>query len=141
VLCAAHGAAGLALWLSPLPVMLSIAACAGIAMSAVFSLRGHAFRTAESALIELELYEDCTLSARSADGRWLHYRVMGSSFVSRVLTVLDLRAEGAWRRRSVLIASDGIEAEAFRRLRVWLQWRCAGSAAARDGGTRDGGTK
>ena len=132
----ANGVAALALWLSPLPVVLSIAAGVALAMSAASSVRRHAFRSAASSLVELELYEDCTLSARSADGRWLHYRLVGSSFVSRVLAVLNLRTESAWGRRSVLIACDGIEAEAFRRLRVWLQWRCAGMAGAPNGGAK-----
>lgn len=132
----AHGVAALALWLSPLPVMLSIAASVALAVSAVSSARRHAFRSAANSLVELELYEDCTLSARSVDGRWLQYHLIGSSFVSRVLTVLNLRTEGAGRRRSVLIAADGIEAEAFRRLRVWLQWRCAANTAAQDGGAK-----
>jgi len=135
-LCAAHGVAALAFWISPLPAMLSIAASAVLGISAVSSVRGHAFRNSASSVVELELYEDCTLSARSADGRWLHYRLVGSSFVSRVLAVLKLRTESAWGRRSVLIACDGIEAEAFRRLRVWLQWRCAGMAGAPNGGAK-----
>jgi toxin CptA len=76
-------------------------------------------------VVELELYEDCTLSACTGDGRWLHYRIVGSSFLSRVLTVLNLRGESAWGVRSVLISADSVDPDAFRRLRVWLRWRCA----------------
>jgi toxin CptA len=131
----AHGVAALALWLSPLPVVLSIAAGVALAMSAASSVRRHAFRSAASSLVELELYEDCTLSARSVDGRWLQYHLIGSSFVSRVLTV-ESAHRGRREEALGLIAADGIEAEAFRRLRVWLQWRCASTTAAPDGGAK-----
>ena len=126
VLLAAHVAAAAALWASLLPVALSIAGSMAVAASAAWSMRGHAFRSAPSSVVELELYEDCTLSAGTVDGRWVRCRLIGSSFVSRVLTVLNLRSEDAWGVRSVLISADAVEPDAFRRLRVWLQWRCAG---------------
>jgi len=131
-LCAAHAVAAVALLASPLPVLLSGAACAALLVSAAWSVRRHAFRTSPSALVELELYEDCTLSACTADGKWLQYTVVGSSFLSRVLTVLNLRAEGTWRLRSVLISADCVDRDAFRRLRVWLRWRCAGRTSGAD---------
>lgn len=134
VLCTAHGVAGAALWASPLPGVLSIVGSMVVTASAVWSVRGHAFRSAPRSVVELELYEDCTLSARTADGRWLQYRMVGSSFVSRVLTVLNLRTEGAWGVRSVLISADCVEPDAFRRLRVWLEWRCGGKVGAPEGG-------
>jgi len=125
-LCAAHAVAAAALWASQLAWWMSAIGTAAIAGSAVWTVRRHAFRTAASALVELELYEDCTLSACTVDGRWLQYRMVGSSFLSRVLTVLNLRAEDAWIVRSVLISADGVDRDAFRRLRVWLRWRCGG---------------
>jgi toxin CptA len=131
-LCTAHAVAAAALWASQLPWWMSAIATATIAASAAWTVRGHAFRTAASAVVELELYEDCTLSACTADGRWLRYRMVGSSFLSRVLTVLNLRAEDAWIVRSVLISADGMDRDAFRRLRVWLRWRCSGHPRMRD---------
>jgi toxin CptA len=114
--------------------VLSIAGSMVVTASAVWSVRGHAFRNAPRSVVELELYEDCTLSARTADGSWLQCRMVGSSFVSRVLTVLNLRTEGAWGVRSVLISADCVEPDAFRRLRVWLEWRCGGKVGAPEGG-------
>jgi toxin CptA len=126
LLCAAHVTVAAALWASPLPAWANAAGSALLALSAAWSVRGHAFRTAPSSVVELELYEDCTLSACTADGRWLHYRIVGSSFLSRVLTVLNLRGESAWGMHSVLISADSVDPDAFRRLRVWLRWRYAG---------------
>ena len=125
-LCTAHAVAAAALWASQVAWWMSVIGSAAIAASAAWTVRGHAFRTAASALVELELYEDCTLSACTADGRWLRYSMVGSSFLSGVLTVLNLRAEDAWIVRSVLISADGVDRDAFRRLRVWLRWRCGG---------------
>jgi toxin CptA len=79
-------------------------------------------------VVELELREDCSVSARSRAGRWTGYQVSGASFVSPLLTVLDLHADARWRGRSVLITQDSLDADSFRRLRVWLRWRCGGQA-------------
>jgi toxin CptA len=126
LLWAAHIVAAVALWASPLPAWATGAGSMLLALSAGWSVRGHAFRTAPSSVVELELYEDCTLSARTADGRWLQYRMVGSSFCSRMLTVLNLRSDSAWGVHSVLISADSVDPDAFRRLRVWLRWRYAG---------------
>jgi toxin CptA len=126
LLCAVHALAGAALWASPLPALASVAGSALLALSAALSVRRHALRTTPGSVVELELYEDCTLSACTGDGRWLQYRIAGSSFCSRMLTVLNLRGESAWEVHSVLISADSVDPDAFRRLRVWLRWRCAG---------------
>jgi toxin CptA len=132
LLAFAHGIACAALWISPVPTLICSAASVALAFSVRRCLHRHAFRTAPDALVELELYEDCTASAYTVDGRWLQFRVIGSSFASQVLTVLNLRAEGTWRMRSVLITRDCIDHHAFRRLRVWLRWHCATRIAAAD---------
>jgi len=128
-----HGIAGAALWISPAAPLICCVVSVGVALSAAWCLHRHAFRTAPDALVELELYEDCTASAYTVDGRWLQYRIIGSSFASQVLTVLNLRPEGTWRMRSVLITRDCIDHHAFRRLRVWLRWHCAMRIATADG--------
>jgi toxin CptA len=125
LLCAAHVVPAAALWASPLPIVADIGGSVLLALSATWSVRGHAFRTAPGSVVELELYEDCTLSARTADGRWLQCKMVGSSFCSRVLTVLNLRSESAWGVHPVLISADSVEPDAFRRLRIWLRWRYA----------------
>ena len=51
--------------------------------------------------------------------------VLGSSFVSPLLTVLSLRMLGAGGSRSLVVTPDALGADEFRRLRVWLRWRGA----------------
>jgi toxin CptA len=127
---AGHGLAGAGLWLSPLSAWACCAASAALALAAWRSVHRHAFRSASDSLVAFELYEDCTVSARTNDGRWLRFAIVGSTFTSRFFTVLNLRSEGGWRVRSVLVSGDCIDRDAFRRLRVWLRWYCAGRIAA-----------
>lgn len=48
--------------------------------------------------------------------------VLPSSFIASYLTVLNYQVEGRYRRRSILLLSDNVDADAFRQLRVWLRW-------------------
>lgn len=60
----------------------------------------------------------CELDLR--DGTQVEARVLGSTFVSPLLTVVNLRLESG-RRRSLVLAPDSAEADDLRRLRVWLK--------------------
>ncbi|MFM9912332.1 MAG: protein YgfX [Methylophilaceae bacterium] len=56
------------------------------------------------------------------DGDWLEAKVLGSSLVLPYLTVLNLKLpNGRWPLNVVLLR-DSVDAESFRRLRVWLKW-------------------
>ena len=115
-----------ALWLAPLGAVWAVAGSLALGGHFVWVLRQHAWRSAAGSIVELELREDCSVSARSRAGRWLGYEVSGTSFVSPHLTVLNLHADAPWRARSVLITPDSLDADSVRRLRVWLRWRCGG---------------
>jgi toxin CptA len=128
LLAGSHALAAGALWLAPLGATWIVAGNLALGGHFVWVLRQHAWRSAAGSVVELELREDCSVSARSRAGRWLGYQVSGASFVSPHLTVLNLRADARWRARSVLITPDSLDADSFRRLRVWLRWRCGGRA-------------
>jgi toxin CptA len=113
-------------WLAPLTWPVSAGASAMIALSLVVSLRRHAFRSSPGAIIELEVDEQCLAAAQLRDGRWLECEVDASSFVSPMLTIVNLRPRLRGGMRAVLVAPDCVQLEAFRRLRVWLRWRCSG---------------
>ena len=119
----AHLLGLLGFWLAPLPWPVAGGATAMIGISLVRTLRRHALRVSADALVELELRDDGSAAARSRDGGWADYRVDGSSFVSSVLTIVNLRGRGGRRVHAVLVTRDNVETEAFRRLRVWLGWR------------------
>ena len=130
ILGGAHFLAAGALWAAPVPVILALAGSLVLAVHLGWVLRHHAWRSARHALVELELHEDCSAAARSQVGEWKTYRVAASSFVSARLTVLNLRPEHGRRLHAVLITGDNVDPEGFRRLRVWLRWRCGGGRRA-----------
>jgi toxin CptA len=135
ILGGAHVLAAAALWLAPLPAGWALAGSLALSVHLAWVLRRHAWRNAAGALIELELLDDCSISARARAGMWEAYRVARSSFVSPLLTVLNLRPEAGGWSRPVLITADNADADSFRRLRVWLRWRCRDGAQVRGAAT------
>ena len=65
----------------------------------------------------------------SADGSTRLYVLSGASVVSRFAIFLSFRPVGVGRllspllTRSLLIASDSVDAQTYRRLHVWLRWQ------------------
>lgn len=100
-------------------VILTAAPCASL----IFHLRRDALRLSGDAVIEVTLwdYGRCELLTRS--GAVLEGKVAGSSFVSGLFTVVNVRLDGGRRLRSVVVMPDCAEAEDRRRLRVWLRYR------------------
>jgi toxin CptA len=133
-----HVLAAGALWLAPLPLAWVLAGSLALLAHLAWLVRLHAWRSDAGALIDLELLDDCSVSVRSRTGPWEPYRIAGSSFVSRPLVVLNLRSAVERRTRGVLIAADSLDADSFRRLRVWLRWRWRDGADARVSGATPG---
>ena len=79
----------------------------------------------------VELRPDGTAAVVDRQGRWSEARILGSSFVSPALTILNLTVAGARLPRSLVVAPDALPAAEFRRLRVWLRWRAARAEVAR----------
>ncbi len=125
ILVSAHAASALLLGLTGLPWMGKIAALPVFLASLALSLRRHAWRLSPSAVVGVRLDPECRTVFRRLDGKTLEGTLLGSSFVSPWLTVLNLRPEGRWRTVSLVILPDAVEREAFRQLRVLLRWKCA----------------
>lgn len=122
VLVVAHTAA--AATLIPLALALSAKLVCGmlVAVSLFVSLRRHALLSGSSAIREIELEAGEVAEVRNTAGEWRDARVLGSSYVSPALTVLNLRVGGSRFAWHVVIVPDSIDAETFRRLRVQLRW-------------------
>ena len=131
VLAGAHIVAGAALWLAPVPVIYALVCSVVLSVHLVWVVRRHALRTDDRALINLDLTDDGSVSVCTRAGLRRAYHVAGSTFVSPRLTVLNLRSETAPWTRHVLIPVDSVDADSFRRLRVWLRWRWPGVAQPR----------
>lgn len=119
-----HTLAAAMFWLVPVPLWLAASLMPVFIGSAVYTLRRDGFRTLRHSLIALRLDADCRCSFQTRVGEWHDAALLGSSFVSPYLTVLNLRpTSGRWARHLVILP-DAVSAEDFRRLRVWLKWRC-----------------
>ncbi len=122
LLCAAHVAAAGAVWAVPVPVMVKAALIIAITVSLIFSLARHAALHAADAIVALEIRDRGAISLRTRKGEWLECDLLGSSFVSRHLTIVSLRPRNRRRARHVILMPDNLEARDFRRLRMWLRW-------------------
>lgn len=63
------------------------------------------------------------IAFQTRNGRWHACRLLGTSFVSPGLTILNLNPEDARLMRSVVIVPDNVQSEDFRQLRIWLRWK------------------
>ncbi len=120
-----HVFAAALFWLAPLPHWLAALLMPVLLGSAWHTLRRDGFRKLSYSLIGLRLDADCRCEFQTRTGAWHEAALLGSSFVSPYLTVLNLKPAGGRRVKHLVILPDAIYAEDFRRLRVWLKWRCS----------------
>jgi toxin CptA len=93
-----------------------------IAASLTQSLWHHAVLRARASIIELEVHDQERAAVRTRTGEWVDANILGTSCVTPALTVINLRVENARIPRHVLLISDNIRADDFRRIRVLLRW-------------------
>ena len=121
-LCTVHAACGAAIWLAPMPLWLKAGITMAMAASLVHSLSRKAALHAAEAIVALEVREDGRISFLNRLGEWRECVLLGSSYVSPHLTILNLKPEGGRRTRHVVLVPDNVDAQEFRRLRTWLRW-------------------
>jgi hypothetical protein len=105
----------------PAALMIPLAAC--IAASLVRSLRRHASLTTPSSIVSVTVLDDSTVVVDRRRGAARTAEVLGTSYVSSTLTVLNLKIVGRRLVEHVLVVPDNVDPEAFRQLRVVLRWR------------------
>ena len=147
ILSLAHFSAIGLLWPLMLPVAAKFIGTVILAASLVFYLRHYALLRSPQSVTGLELSDEMTCTLELLRGERIACTVLGSSFVAPYLTVLELKPLKIleprepmqpltppvllaplpplrkFSGRSVVILPDGIDAEAFRRLRVLLRWK------------------
>jgi toxin CptA len=123
ILGLAHCIAGGLLWPLDLSLNIKLIVVFILMMSAIYYLRQDAFLVATNSVIAFELSNTmrCTIISRS--GQSIICCILSSTYVTSYLTVLNVKPEGKFFTRSILILPDGIDTEAFRQLRVWLRWK------------------
>lgn len=130
-LAAAHLACAGLLWPLALAFWLKLALAGGLGASLIWRLRRDAFLVARSSILSLIVREDCSCTMGRLDGEWEQGILLGSSFVSPGLVILNIRSDARMRLRHVVLSSDSLDREDFRRLRVLLKCKCAGKGLSR----------
>lgn len=128
--CIAHLLAAGLFWLLPIPALGKSVFTLLIAVSLVFLLARDAALHAANAVIALEIKGDGAISFQTRSGAWFDCTLLGSSYVSPRLTILNLRLGRGKRTRRVIIVPDNVDSNDFRILRMWLRWRQAGGSGA-----------
>ena len=105
------------------PLWIKAIAIAALAASFIFEIRQTVLVRAPDAVVALEIASDDTLSIQTRRGDWIECEVLGSTYVTSFLAIMNLKEQGSGRTRRAVILPDSIEAEDFRKLRVWLRWK------------------
>lgn len=121
-LCLAHASAAVATLLVDLPLMLRLAAVLIIAASCGYYVYGNALLRSEKAIVLLDIGEPGKLTFQTRHGTWHDGILLGSSFVSAYMAILNIKTEGELLARHVVIMPDSTGEDEFRRLRVRLRW-------------------
>ena len=123
-----HGFAAALFWLVPLPNWFVLLLMPVFLISAWHALRREAFRTLQHSLVAFRFDADGRCEFQTRAGVWHEAELLSSSFVAPYLTVLNLKPADGRRVQNLVILHDAVNAEDFRRLRVWLKWRCSSAA-------------
>lgn len=127
VLCWVLGAMSLlgVVCLGVLPWPWRVLSCLMLAVATSHAILLHGLRRLKHSVVALQLKPDNSVTIHLKDGRRQKVRVMPSSVVTPLLTVVHYRLhEAAWYspKRYVVILADAVDAEEYRRLRVYLRW-------------------
>lgn len=122
-ICATHFAAAALVWLLPIPALGRAAFTVAIAVSLVLLLARDALLHAGHAIVALEVGDDGAISYQTRRGDWVDCELLGSTYVSARLTIVQLRRKGRRGRRRVVLVPDNVDARDFRSLRIWLRWK------------------
>lgn len=130
LLAMAHLLSLLVVWLLPLTAAWQIAASLLVAASSVFHLRRDGLLAAASSIHQIRLDPECNCAYLTRDGTWRDARLLGSSMVTPWLSVLNFVPENSRLVRHVAIFPDSADAEALRKTRVLLRWKCGKASRA-----------
>ena len=123
ILVFAHAAAIAMVVLAGLPLWLALVAIAALVASLVYAVWQTALLRAQDAVRALEITADDKFSIQTRRGERLECEVLGSTYVTFFLTILNLKALNSGGNKRAVILPDSLDAEDFRKLRVWLRWK------------------
>ncbi|QOJ08495.1 protein YgfX [Nitrosomonas sp. H1_AOB3] len=129
LLSLAHCTAAGVFWPLALPVVVKLIITLLLAGSLYYYLRRYAWLTSPRSIVALHLTgrNSCRMKAHADE--YIDTVVDTSTFVAPYMTVLCLRKERTKHYYTVVILPDSIDANSFRRLRVWLRWKWQDSSS------------
>ena len=118
-LTGAHGGAVAVLAMLPVPEGLIAVLTILVVAHAVYAIRRHALLRDASSVVRVlwDAQDQWTLTRR--DGTTFSARLLPGSYLHPLLTVLNFKVAN-WRRTSVVMVPQRVDAEGFRQLRVRL---------------------
>lgn len=119
-----HALSLLLIWIMLISFWLKLFISPVLLVSVVFYLRRDALLTLQDSSIALQIHSDCQCEIQNYLGEWVDATLLGTSFVSPYLTVLNFSMEGKFRVKHIAILPDAVNSELFRQLRVLLKWKC-----------------
>ena len=103
---------------------------AAILASLAHSVWRHALLRGSHSSVEIEIANRGAGAVRDRNGEWHEVDILGTSYVTPWLTVLNVRLRLSGRPRHILLVPDSIGADDFRHVRVLLKWARPNSEAA-----------
>ena len=125
VLIAAHVAAAALVLPLQLPVLAKGFLYLLMGLSLARSVWRYAWLRPHNVIIAARVTDRETATLLARDGTRREAKILDTSYVSPWLTVLNVRATGRWWPQHLIIVSDNIDRNDWRRLRVVLRWRSA----------------
>ncbi len=123
MLSSAHFFVACLVWPLTLPISVKLLGSVVLIASLIFYIRHYALLKSVDSVVSFELSEElkCTLETRG--NKKIPCIILGSSFVAPYLVVLNLKQQHKFFTRGIVILSDSIDTEEFRRLRLLLRWK------------------
>ncbi|MGA8147359.1 MAG: protein YgfX [Gallionellaceae bacterium] len=121
LLIAAHLVAIIALVPLALPIWARMGLMLVLVVNFSYLLRRNILLNLPSSCVGLSLGKE-GVGMLARNGEQLQCKVLHDSLVTPVITVINVLPQGARFARAAVILPDGLDAESFRQLRVWLKW-------------------
>jgi len=110
----------------PLHPLLQMSMIVAVVAWATWAFHVDALHRGRFAVAEVRLAPDLMLLACMGDGRLVTGQVRASTYVGAWVTTIVWRPDGRRRSRALLVLSDMLPADDFRRLRVMLRYARSG---------------
>ncbi len=123
ILVMAHAAAVTAIVPLELPLPIMGILIVALAANLTYQIWRTILLRGRNAVMAIEVSSTDVLSIKTRSGDWLECSVLGDTCVAAFLAIVLLREVASGARRTVVVCTDSLSADEFRRLRVWLRWK------------------